>query len=354
MLINIPKITTTQAVERLVEAFSITGLGFDGSFSGLPVIFYGEAGAGKTYACKAAAKRIGCDYREIQGLHYSPTDITGSRTIPLDGDAYIRHYLPDWTKGLDPDKPAIINVDEVTKAPPMVLRSLLGVMQERRAGQFELGRNWLLVMTGNLATSKGGDVDIAGPARNRAAQYVVENTEQTWLRDYAVPNNLHYYVTTFVERHAAGSSDFPGGVLNTWDGSENPAAWSSERAFTNMAKALDAGLSADTWAGSILGNQVGEFFKLHCKLIDQIPERDAILASPETCPVPDDTIVCHYAGAMIAYYAEPQHMDAICTYLRRFPFETAATAAADIVKRHPECKETRAYIQFRTEYKLSV
>jgi hypothetical protein len=354
MLINIPKVTTTEAIQRICDAFQVGGLGFDGSYYGLTLVFYGRAGCGKTYATKEAARRLGCQHRAVDGITYTPTDVIGQRMIPLDGGDHVKQYFADWTKGLDVNEPAIINLSEFTKASPLVAKAMLNVLQERRAGSLELGRRWMFVLDGNLSTDKGGDVDIIGPARNRAAQFIVQNTEQTWLRDYAQPNNLHYYVTTFVERHGAGSSDFPDGVLNTWDGAENPAAWSSERAFDNVSRLLTAGLPADQWAGALLGNQVGEFFRLHCKLIDQLPDADEVLSNPGTAPVPDDSIVCHYAGAMIAYYAAPENMDAICTYLRRFPFETAATAAGDIIKRHPECKETRAYIQFRSEYKLSV
>jgi hypothetical protein len=354
MLVNIPKVTTSQAIRIIRDAFKVSGLGFDKSFSGMTVAFYGKAGCGKTYAPKSAAKLEGIQYRLVDGITYTPTDVLGQKMIPTDGSDYVKQYFADWTKGLDINRPAIINLSEITKATPAVTKSMLNALQERRAGAFEFGRHWMFVLDGNLATDKGGDIDIVGPARNRIAQYIVENTEQTWLADYAEPNNLHYYVTTFVQRYPRGCSDFPDGCLNTWQPNENPAAWASERAYDNMSNVLQSGLPVDTWANAILGNEVGEFFKLHAKLIDQVPSEAEIIGSPQTAPVPDDTIVCHYTGTMLAYYAKPETMDAIATYLRRFPYETAVTAMSDVVKRHPECKETRAYIQFRTEYKLSV
>ena len=65
-------------------------------------------------------------------------------------------------------------------------------------------------------------------------------------------------------------------------------------------------------------------------------------------------MTAHYVGNMIAYWANRADMDAIAIYLRRLPAECAVVAMTECVNRHPECKETKAYIDFRLEYKLSI
>ena len=353
MLTNIPTVTTSEAVQIILDAAKVSGLGFDKSFSGKPTVFYGHAGVGKTYACKAAAKALGCDCRVIDGITYTPTDVHGQRMIPTDGSDFVKRYLPDWVKGLDTSKPAIINLSEITKAGPMVLKAMLNLLEERRSGDYELGRNWLFVLDGNLADSKGGDVDIIGPARTRCSQFIVSNDTETWLREYAEPNGIHFWITSFLRR-ALNMPEFPDGALNTWSPADNPAAWANERAWSHMSKLIEAGLSVDRWGPATLGNEVGRYFALHCKLQDQLPQWEQIRDNPDNAPVPDDVVACHFAGGMVAYHAEPRYMEAIATYFRRFPYETAATAMAEVAHRKPECRETRAFIRFRTDYKMSV
>ena len=352
MLQNLPKISTSKAVQIVIDAAKVSGLGFDGSYSGLPVIFYGRAGVGKTYVSKTATKTLGYQLRVIDGITHTPTDALGQRMIPTDGSDFVKRYLPDWVKGLDVTKPAIINLSEITKAGPMVLKALLNLLEERRTGDFELGRDWLFVLDGNLSDDKGGDTDLVGPARTRCCQFIVENSTEAWLR-WAEESGIHFYVTSFLRR-AENMSEFPDGALNTWSPSNNPAAWSNERAWSHMSSIIKAGLDVDTWAPSVLGNEVGRHFALHCMLQDQLPKWEQIRDDPETAPVPDDHIACHFAGSMVAYHAEPQYMDAIATYFRRFPYETAATSMAEVVSRVPECRETHAFTTFRTEYRMAV
>jgi hypothetical protein len=342
-------------IDLIVQAAQFSGFGHDGSFNCLPLIVLGDAGCGKTYAGQVAAKRLGWQFAELYAMHYSPSDVIGARTIPLDGSDSLKHYLPDWAKNLDPDQPAIILIDEVTKALLATNNALLGGVQERRSGAFRWGTNWQIVMTGNLTSAKAGDRDLPSPMRSRAGQFIVRNTTANYLEDYAYPQNLHYAVTSFLKYHDAGVDDlFPNGVLNTWSPDDQPAAYACERSWDNMSKILAGGGAPQDWACSMLGNNVGNVFIQHCEVLDQVPDLDTVLVSPSTAPVTDEMMIGHYVGNMLAYHATKDRMEAICTYMRRYPAEVATKAITEAVRRHPECKETQAYVQFRCEYKLSV
>jgi hypothetical protein len=356
MLLNIPTISTTEAIQYICNAANVHNMGHDSGFDGMPIQLLGEAGCGKTYSAKAAARELGWQYCEVPALHYSPTDINGSRTIPLDGGDYIKHYFPDWVEGLDPAEPAIICFDEITKPPLAVRNAILGIFQERRAGKFELGRNWMLVMTGNVATSKAGDTDNPSPMRSRVATFLVRNTCEQWLNNFAIPQNLHYSVTSFITAHAGNPQfeQYPAGPLCTWEPKENPAAYSCERSLANLASVADSGIDPRPFAAAIVGNEVGGLFVQHWDMLQEIPDIDLIKTDPAGTPVPDDIMIAHYVGNMIAYWARREDMNAIATYLRRLPAECAVVAMTECVNRHPECKETKAYINFRLEYKLSL
>jgi hypothetical protein len=356
MLLNIDTISTSEAIHIIKQACLVQGLGYDGSFSGLPVMLLGEAGCGKSFAPMQAAKELGYQFREIAAMHYSPTDAVGPRTIPLDGSDYVKHYLPEWVKGLDRNLPAVLCFDEITKPPVAVINALLQVFQTRKAGDFELGPDWTIVLTGNTAAAKAGDRDTPSPLRSRVATYLVQNTCKQWIDNYAVPNNLHYSVVSFIQAHANSEQfdKYPSGPLNTWDGKENPAAYSCERALTNLATVAASGADARLFARALVGNEVGGLYCQHVDMLEQIPDIDLIKTDPRNAHVPDDIGICYYTGNMVSYWADRSTMDAIATYLRRMPAECAVMAMTQIATAHPECKETRAYIDFRLEYKLSI
>jgi len=353
MLGNIQTITTSTAIQRIVEASKIRNQGFDGSFSGMPVILLGEAGCGKTAGAVMAAKELGYQCQVTSAMYRDPTEISGARSLPTDGGNFVKHFWPDWSKDIDRDKGAIIVFDEVTKAPQSVRNALYGQTQERVADSFEWGRDWFPVFTGNVSTSRAGDTDNPGPLRNRCGQWFVKNEAANLLADFALPHNLHHYVTSCVKTHAINEA-FPNGILNTWDGDENPAAFASERSWSKLADVCDSGIDPRPWAYSMLGNEVGNVFAQHYDLLELMPDIDAIRRDPLGTPVPEDIAVGYYVGNMVAYWASPQDMDAFCAYAERMPAEIAATAVSEIVRRHPECMETSAYIKFRTKYKLTV
>lgn len=362
MLLNIPTVSTTEAIGIIKGAATVRNMGHDAGHQGMPVLLLGEAGCGKTYATKAAARELTVEtgeqwqYRDVPVMHYSPTDVSGARTIPMDGSDYIKHYFPDYVRGLDRDKPAIINLDEITKPPMAVRNAVLGMIQERRAGSFELPPNWVFVLTGNVATAKAGDTDNPSPMRSRVVTFLVRNTCEQWLNNYAIPQNLHYSVTSFIKAHSGNPQfeKYASGPLCTWDPAENPAAYSCERSLANLASFADSGVDPRPYAAGIVGNEVGNLYCQHLDMLDEIPDIDLIKSDPSGTPVPDDIMVAHYVGNMIAYWADRASMDAIATYLRRLPAECAVVAMTECVARHPECKETKAYINFRLEYKLSI
>ena len=353
MLGNIQTVTTSQAIRFIRESAGIGGQGFDGSFTGIPVILLGEAGCGKTAGAIAAANELGYQCKVTSTMYRDPTQIAGDRSLPRDGGKFVEHYWPDWSKGLDPDKGAIVVFDEVSKAPISVRNALYGQTQERVADSFTWGRDWFPVFTGNLATSRAGDTDNPSPLRNRCAQWFVKNTAANWLADYAEPHNVHHYVTSCIKAHSNNEA-FPNGILNTWDGTENPAAFASERSWDMLADVCKSGSDPRPWAYALLGNEVGNIFEQHYGFIELMPDVNRIRRDPLGTPVPDDLAVAFYTGNMMAFHATAQDMAAFCQYAERMPAEIAATAVSEIVRRHKDCMETAAYIAFRTKYKLSL
>lgn len=353
MQLNLPIITTTQLKDMLRQVCNKRAFGPNGD-SPLALIVYGEPGCGKTYAGGAVAHELGWQFATLFAMHYTPSDVGGIRTIDMAKAAdALKHYLPDWFGSLDPTKPAIICIDEVTKALLATNNALMGAVHERTIGNHPIPANWVFYMTGNLATSKAGDRDLSPPMRNKIAQVICRNTERDWLEGYAFPHNLDHRVTSMVQFYSDGhDAAFPHGVLSTWDTDEQPAAFASERSLDNMAKMLAAGGDLKTWACAILGNQVGNALIEWEMALGACASPDEVRADPLAAKVPADNLMGHFAGPVLAHAATPGDMEAFYTYLKRFPSEVTVPAMQEIVRRHPECKETAAYIAFKSEYRV--
>ncbi len=355
MLENTLKVSTSQFVRRIVESVQIT---MHNGVKGLPLLALGQPGCGKSAAFHTAAKILesvlgqSVYVLDLRVMLYDPTELAGIKTIDQASD-FAKALFPDWARDIPRDAVVLIVFEEATKAPMSTQNALLQLVLDRRAGRFEFGDNWFPFLTGNLQSSRSGDIAPPSPIRNRVASYIVQNTPEQWLKNYANENNVHPYVTTFVK---ANATDLP--TMTNWSGEDNPLAFVSERSLTTFADvcmAADSG-KVDTvkdWSISLLGEEYGLRMNTHVDLCEKLPDIDEIKRSPKTAPIIDEIGLGYYAAHMVAYWADADSMDAICTYARRLQHEIATTLVSEVARRHPECIETRAYIDFKCEYQLT-
>lgn len=343
MLENTVTTTVDKLVGMIVDAAKAP---FTSKFNGIPGLVLGSAGAGKSAAFYHAAKQLTADTGhewqviDIRALLYDPVELKGIQTIDPDSD-YARVLRPDWARGMDPDGHYLIVFEEMTKALPSVQSALMQIILDRRVANFDFGRNWVPFGTGNLLSSRSGDIPVPAALRNRFWTVLVEPDAAVWL-DWAPTGGIVPEVESFVRANPE--------LLDTWDSEQDPLVYATPRAHEMLSNAMKSSGNYMCWGVPILGQEAGVKFQTHCQVLEKMPDPDVIFADPKKAPVMDDIGSAFYVGASLAYWVNKDTMSALCTYARRCAHEVAVTMVTSAIKRHPECKETAAYVQFICDY----
>lgn len=344
MLENTRKVSTAELVQMIVTTALIKQTN---GKQGIPGFVYGRAGGGKSSAFYQAADQIAaitgepCIVADVRAMLYDPTEIRGQQTIDQDSD-YAKALKPEWFRGLPFDGWVLVVFEEATKAPNATQNALYQPILDRRIGVHDMGPKWIPYTTGNLQSSKSGDLPMPGALRSRGWSAICDNSPTEWLNNWAYANGVHPFVTTFVKAN-------PDKWLS-WDASENPLVYSCERSLAMFSDVCHAVDDPTPFAIPFLGESTGRLMSTHIDLFSRLPDPDLILSTPSTAPVVSDIGTAFYVASMVGHYARPEHMDAITTYARRHPHEVATVMVTEAVRRNPSCKETAAYIKFRCDY----
>lgn len=159
-------------------------------------ILLGKAGIGKTSVLRSAAKQIEAEsFTLAVNLLADKADLTGARLIQDETGEYKQSFFPheDIAEAVDfaeanPDRIAVITLDEINRTSGDVTSGILGVCTDRKVGRRRLPGNLYIAATGN---DKG---NVAAFDEASISRFVV------------------YYV----QADAQGFMDFMGDQLNDW------------------------------------------------------------------------------------------------------------------------------------------
>jgi hypothetical protein len=130
----------------------------------VPVIVWGEPGAGKTATVNAIANALDWPIETVLASLREPSDFAG---LPVIIDGEMRLAAPDWAARLSTHTEAICFFDEISTASPSTQRALLRVIHERVVGDLALGHGVRMVAAANPADIAAGGWDLTPPLANR-------------------------------------------------------------------------------------------------------------------------------------------------------------------------------------------
>ncbi|WP_425093665.1 AAA family ATPase [Tropicimonas sp. S265A] len=159
-------------------------------------MLHGAPGVGKTQVVGQLAKEIGARLFDLRLTTIEPQDLRG---LPYYDHAtqktiwYRPEDLPD-----DPETPAILFLDELTAAPPMLQPTVYGLLQERRVGTHRLPDSVMVIAAGNSADDGAVAYEMGTALSDRLIHLRVVAAASDWLENYAVPRALHPAVIAFI------------------------------------------------------------------------------------------------------------------------------------------------------------
>jgi hypothetical protein len=315
------------------------GIGVVGQ--GVTIIGQGEPGIGKS----ASLKVLQQSYPEYEIAYIDCTLLDlGDFALPFtteESSMRVTRFAPNARFKMHLGKPVIVMLDEIGKAMKAVKNVLLTLMLEHRIGDNHLPAGSIVFGTTNLLTDGVGDM-LEAHARNRVALVTVRKPDADEWIDWAISNDVAPEVIAWVKQ-------FPHALASYTDASQkdNPYIFNPTRAgmgavvtprslekASHIAKRrseLGDALTISLLTGTI-GESASRDMQAFFTVVDKLPTWDAILASPNTAKLPDDTV----ARCILVFSAitrvEKESLAKWMTYLQRMDKEWQALFCTSVMK----------------------
>jgi len=238
-------------------------------------MLHGRPGVGKTEVVRTLAERIGAELVDIRLTTIEPQDLRGLPYYDHDRKQtvwYRPEDLPD-----DPDRPAILFLDELTAASPYLQPTVYGLLQERRVGRHLLPDSTFIVAAGNTVDDGAIAYEMGTALSDRLIHMQVQATARDWLERYAVDRGIHPSVTAFLRARPD--------LLDTTEDSMRrgdiiactPRSW--ER-VSRIVSAVDSRAMRDVMIAGTVGAAAGAEFMAVADEIAALVAVDDLIATP--------------------------------------------------------------------------
>lgn len=147
---------------------------------GLPILFEGDPGTGKTSMVEGEGHALGLQVTTLIASLREPSDFLG---LPIPVDGRTTYAIPDWAYLLSKSKGGVCFIDEITTAAPAVQAALLRVILDGAVGEFTLPPTVRFAAACNPANMAAGGYDLAPPLANRFGHFKWESPDaEEWGR----------------------------------------------------------------------------------------------------------------------------------------------------------------------------
>lgn len=192
MAINTTPVSAGRALDALRAGFAAQKAGqMTASW-----MLHGRPGIGKTEIVQQLAEETGARLYDLRLTTIEPQDLRG---LPFyDHDHRRTVWYPPEDLPDDPDRPAILFLDELTAAAPALQPTVYGLLQERRVGQHPLPASTFIVAAGNTVEDGAIAYEMGTALSDRLVHLAIRAEAQDWIESYAVPRGVHPSVTAFI------------------------------------------------------------------------------------------------------------------------------------------------------------
>ena len=317
---------------QVEEAFTLSIL------SRRPCIAWSAPGVGKSalarQACQKVAQHTGMEYRfiDIRAAMWDAVDVHGLPAVVTDEDGekivkwIVSSVFPKSGRG-------VILLDELNRAPVMVMNALLQLVLDRCIGDYQLPDGWSIIAACNRETD-GGGVQRMPAALSLRFWHVNLVSDLQEFSLWALDHGIHPMVLAYLR--------FDSDALHQFDPklrvSPNPRSWTMLSELLVTSESLHLATSDETRRAMIvgtIGNEVGIKFLAFMHLFSKLPNIDQIIQDPTGAPVPTDAGVRYAVSATLGARADASNFDRIIQYLGRLPQEYMVFCVRDATRRTP-------------------
>lgn len=291
------------------------------------VLLLGPPGIGKSEAVKNAAeiltesfnkkKKEGEEkevvrFEQWQATIEDPLELPGLPAV-IDGKAVrvpFENKIPSVGRGL-------LAIDEINSASSLTQCSLYSLIWDKKLGGSVLGKDWMIIATGNRDGDKGVTQRMPTPLVSRMEHINVEADHDSWIIKMAV-DDADETTRAFIKMRPELFVKFDPNV---------PGPFPCPRTWTMVGKVMKAYGKNEVPLESIAG-WVGEGpaveFLTYKRMASALVDPEVIIKDPMGAPVPKNNPGGIYAlTTALAGRARYENITNILIYLKRLPVEFA-------------------------------
>jgi hypothetical protein len=302
----------------------------------------GEMGIGKSAMLKVISKALPTHlpaYIDCTLLDLG--DFALPYTVEENGMRVTR-FAPNARFRMHEGSPVIIMLDEIGKAMSSVKNVLMTLMNEGRIGDHYLPEGSIVFGTTNLGIEGIGDL-LQPHQRNRICVVRIRKPEaDEWIENYALKNDIAPEIIAWVKQfpHALAAGDDTAQRDNPYINHPGKAGQGAVVTPRSLEKAsyiakrrdkLGDALTISMLSG-VIGESAARDMQAFFTVVDKLPTWEAIMASPSTAKLPDDTIarcICVFSAIS---RVQKDTLSKWMTYVQRMDKEWQALFAKSVMK----------------------
>ncbi len=287
----------------------------------VPTFLWGAPGIGKSSIIKQIAKEKGLEFIDLRLALMDPTDLKG---IPFyDKESHTALWAPPAF--LPKDGKGILFLDELNSAPPSVQASAYQLILDRKVGEYELPDGWAIVSAGNREGDRGVTYRMPSPLANRFVHFEMEVNRDDW-RFWAYKKGIDNRIISYIS--------FKNEHLFTFDAKSDTKSFATPRSWEYVDSILKANLD-DTLILNVISGAVGKDvsvgFLAFCKVMNRLPNIDAILENGEGEYSDEiDVLYALSTGLVSAILQDNSKLDNLLKYTLELKSEFAVMIVQDL------------------------
>jgi len=264
-----------------------------------PLMIEGAPGIGKSDLIRQEAEARGWKLFDIRLPLMNPTDLRGMPTV--NREKRVAEWFPP---AFFPQEPgAIIFLDELTTAAPMVQVAAYQLVLNRQLGEYKVPAGVPVIAAGNRGTDRSVVYEMPAPLRNRFCSITLDADFESW-KSWALSKEMATEIVGYLNWKPQSLFNFDS--HKTQGAFASPRSWEmTSRLIKTLEKAgqVDWDTYRDMIEG-VVGKGISHEFVAFCKLKNSLPDIDKILRGEkfEFPSKPDQANAC--AGALVQRLSE--------------------------------------------------
>ncbi len=286
------------------------------------VMLWGPSGVGKSQGVREIAteieKRTGRDVRitDVRLLLFNPVDLRGIPTA--NEDKTLAVWLKPQIFQMDASE-EVINIlflDEITAAPTSVQAAAYQITLDRTIGEHKLPENCIVIAAGNRVTDRSVAYNMPRALANRLCHFEIKEDTNAW-HDWAVKNEIHPYVTGYIEYNSSALIHTEGMELAF----PTPRSWEMvSNILTYVSEDIEA---VYPMIVGCVGETSGNMFRIWTEIYAELPSLDTIFHGKSEDLPNEKEVHIALKSAMVDYarkHPDKELIDASIDYACRMPW----------------------------------